>query len=616
MINTVNLPEFAILENNYDLEGQSVYFSHPVCEIRATTFDDLPTALAQLDRLQRQNYYLVGYIAYEAAYKLHAKLAPLQTRTDYKGNLIHFVAFNKRESVSNQDLASFLIQKGVYDPDASMPYIQDMWFNETFDQYHQNIMALHRYLQRGETYQTNYTASYRFYWSASYINIYMLLRAHQSSRYANFLPFSGQAVMSFSPELFFRKRKSMIEVKPMKGTMPRDAMEEKDRFNRSFLQSDEKNIAENLIIVDLLRNDLASFSNTASVTAQKLFDIETYPTVFQMTSTITSEVPLNTNFKTILEGLFPCGSITGAPKMRTMEITHELETSPRGVYTGAVGVIYPDNDMCFNVAIRTLSAENNHFKFGVGGGITTASVSKEEWVEMHLKAKFIKQMFHPDFKLIETFYYALGHGYDHLDKHLARLAYSAQCLFSIEINQNQIKARLTLYAEEVLAESTDNPFKIRLTLNHDGDINITHSPLKNQKNAPTETLLKVMLCENPIDTRSYLFQHKTTSELTRGCYDTRWHAYQKDHQMLDSIIFKNQNNIITEALYHNVIIECGGEMITSPVSEGLLPGIYRQKLLEKGKLTIKPITVPMLYQAQKVWLCNDVRGLQQATLIN
>jgi para-aminobenzoate synthetase/4-amino-4-deoxychorismate lyase len=421
------------------------------------------------------------------------------------------------------------------------------------------------------------------------------------------LPFGSTTTISISPELFFKKADSTISVRPMKGTIQRGNTPQEDKINRSFLSGDAKNRAENLIIVDLLRNDLAKFCHTSSVKVPTLFSIEEYQSLFQMTSSIEGTIDNATDFATIIKGLFPCGSITGAPKLRTMQLIEQIENYPRDIYTGAIGYILPNNDMQFNVAIRTLSSESTcpkQFKMGVGGGITVQSNATEEWQEIMTKLRFVRKFYQPDFNLIESFLIKDGMIIN-LEQHLTRLKSSAdRLIFNCDIDK--IRALIQEYSK--LNISINQRYKLRLELNHCGEIKFEHALI-----AENSEFLTVMLSPVKIDSRHGLFCHKSDSTITRGVYTQLDSDYKS--QGVDELIFINHNGIITEARYHNVIIEYRGEWLTSPINQGLLGGIYRANLLREKKISEQPITEQMLYEATAVYLCNDVRGMIHCNLV-
>ena len=271
------------------------------------------------------------------------------------------------------------------------PQLKDFTLGVDQDSYVKNLNQIKHYLTEGHTYQINYTSKYRFNYDDEPLAIYQLLRQKQKVAYSAFLQFDDYHLLSLSPELFFKKVGCQISSKPMKGTMPRSGDALTDKKNKAFLTRDEKTLAENIIIVDLIRNDLNKIAKTGTVKVPKLFQVESYETVHQLVSEVQCQLPSDIGFAEIVKGLFPCGSITGAPKKRSLQIIRELEKENRGIYTGAIGYIMPNNDMCFNVAIRTARLQNSQGELGVGGGIVHDSDALAEFDEMRLKAKFLME---------------------------------------------------------------------------------------------------------------------------------------------------------------------------------------------------------------------------------
>lgn len=595
--------KFAIFEDCLNQsQTTSYFFSDPRAEIIAHSQHEFDIALEQIERYRAQGFYIAGYISYHAASAIYSKLK-LATSTQ---PLVHFVAFAHAQKFAAQDLIQLRPELSQDNPLIKFNYLE---LASDYDEYQQRFEQVQQQLQLGNTYQLNLTAPLNISTQESInpFNLYYQLSRSHPVRYAAYLPFDPTTTISISPELFFKKTDSTISVRPMKGTIQRGNTPQEDKIKRNFLSSDAKNRAENLIIVDLLRNDLAKFCQTSSVKVPTLFAIEEYQSLFQMTSSIEGTIDNATDFATIIKGLFPCGSITGAPKLRTMQLIEQIENYPRDIYTGAIGYILPNNNMQFNVAIRTLSSESTcpkQFKMGVGGGITVQSNATEEWQEIMTKLRFVRKFYQPDFNLIESFLIKDGMIIN-LEQHLARLKSSAdKLIFNCDIDK--IRASIQEYIKSNI--STDQRYKLRLELNHCGEVKIEHTLI-----AENPEFLTVMLSPVEIDSRHDLFCHKSDSTITRGVYTQLDSDYKS--QGVDELIFINRNGIITEARYHNVIIEYRGEWLTSPINQGLLGGIYRANLLREKKISEQPITEQMLYEATAVYLCNDVRGMIHCNLI-
>ena len=352
-------------------------FEEPVDEVVCFEPNKLKTSLYALDALRRAGYYVAGCLSYEASYALHDLRGAWDT-TWFP--LLHFFAFKQPQTLSSVALDAYL-----GDTQASVDAVQ---LQMTDEAYAKAFYAIKHHMKQGDTYQVNLTSKYKFNLQGSSTGLYRMLRARQRVPYSALLNMPGYEVLSLSPELFFSKIKQNMYVKPMKGTMPRSTDVVRDREYQAFLKTDLKSRAENTMIVDLLRNDLSGISEPGSVHVSRLLDVESYETVHQMTSSIESEVSEDLAFSMVIQHLFPCGSITGVPKRRTMELIRQLECEPRHVYTGAIGYITPENNMCFNVPIRTLLCRGMQGELGVGGGIVYGSKCQDEFEELQLKARF------------------------------------------------------------------------------------------------------------------------------------------------------------------------------------------------------------------------------------
>ncbi|NCT57786.1 MAG: aminodeoxychorismate synthase component I [Legionella sp.] len=371
---------FILFENRRLLDAPyaGLLFYEPCDEVVCWHSAKLDESLARVDELRREGYYLAGCLSYEAGYVLHGLTALSKDTHDFP--LLHFFAFKLP-----QKLTAFAINQYLGDADVLIDSIQ---LNTSAAAYGQAFNQIKHHICRGDTYQVNLTAKYTFNFEGPPHGLYRQLRERQQVAYSALMHMPGYDVLSLSPELFFSKINTTMRAKPMKGTMPRAVDAVDDAANYEFLKTDPKSMAENTMIVDLLRNDIAAISKPGSVHVSRLLDVESYETVHQMTSCIQSEVERELSFATIMQHLFPCGSITGAPKRRTMEIIRDLESEPRHIYTGAIGYITPENNMCFNVPIRTLLCRGAQGELGVGGGIVHDSTEQAEFEEMKLKARF------------------------------------------------------------------------------------------------------------------------------------------------------------------------------------------------------------------------------------
>ena len=378
--------------------------------------------------------------------------------------------------------------------------------------------------------------------------------------------------------------------------MPRSSIPKLDLLYKNQLVENEKIISENMIIVDLLRNDLSILAKPSTLEVKKLFSLETYETLHQMTSHISCEVDKNLSFIKIFKQIFPCGSITGAPKKRTMQIIHELESEPRHIYTGCIGYITPENDMCFNVAIRTFYLKDNVGELGIGGGVTFDSNAMDEYNELQLKAKFFT-----DFKLIESIRYQ-ENTYYFLDEHLQRLKTSAHHLEFI-YPLEKIKEELNLIKNHM----GNKTYKVRLILSKSGDLNTQYETLAE---IPPNPMIMLYEQEYILSTEP-LLQHKTTWSATRDFYQEVKSRYPEYFDVL----FMNENHEITETSMANIIIVKDNMWYTPPMSSGILPGIMRQNILLKDKNCKEKVLYKKdLLQADKIYLINSVRGMIEVHL--
>lgn len=583
----------AIFENSTTHPDTKV-FSNTLKSIIAFNKDELIKSLNEIDMQRKHGYYLAGYISYDAIFYLHDKLNHLRP-TASSLPLIHFEVF---KTLDNH------IPENLTNQPSDILNINFLAISDDYNSYNNKFNQVIKNLELGNSYQINLTSDVKIETTDNNLfNLYHTLTRSHPVPYAAYLNYNPISIASISPELFFKKSGDKIMVKPMKGTYQRGLSQADDEINYNWLKNDEKNISENLIIVDLLRNDLAKIAETGSVNVIKLFDVETYNSVFQMTSTIEASITIETSFLEIIKALFPCGSITGAPKLKTIELIEEIEDYNRNVYTGAIGYIMPNNDMLFNVAIRTISKEDDNLSIAVGGGITTNSQAQEEYEEMKTKLNFVKKFYKPDFELIESLLFTKGN-YRNLTDHIERISSSSQKLF-FSCNYNKIYHCLKEYSSQL---ENNKDYKVRIALNYNGDFEISHTEIgKNPE------IINLGVLKQNIDSSHELFKHKTTSKYTRKLYDELHEKYKAEY--IDEILFINSKNHITESRYHNLIIVIDNQWLTPPINDGLLAGIHRKKLTEAGKLIEKHITLDMIESAQEVYLCNNVRGLLKCNFI-
>ena len=583
-------PPFILLDDQ--LAGTIRQYENPVEIITAHKPDDIKAALEKLQTYQAQGFYLAGYAAYELGYLLEPKLVGKFPK-NFSEPLLQFGVF-KSFTKDNPKLFN-------HPPIAPKLHLKPSWSEA---QYLKRYQRVKDYIAAGDIYQINLCFPMHGQYDGKALDLYAALRARQPVHYGGVISLGrGPDIISLSPELFFRKENSAMTMRPMKGTIKRLPNPNEDAALRDSMKYDIKSQAENLMIVDLLRNDLSRISETGSVKVPELYTLETYPTLHQMTSKITSELKPNTGFLDIFKALFPCGSVTGAPKIRAMEIINELEPHARGAYCGALGFIDPPKDhaagdSCFNVGIRTLILNDGKLRYNVGSGVVLDSDGADEYRECLLKADVVRGREKP--YLIETFRLTGGGHAVNFDLHINRLKRSARALkypFSIR----KIRACF-----KTLPPATVDR-RLRLTLLADGRVNLEHQPLVKIK-AP----LKLAVSKNI---------------LTQDVQETRYKLsarefYDSERQRLkalcgaDEVLLLNAKGEICEGSFTSIFFKTSdGKFLTPPLSCGLLPGVLRQKMIEDGDAAPATFTLADLNSAD-IFMGNSLRGLLAAKLIS
>jgi para-aminobenzoate synthetase / 4-amino-4-deoxychorismate lyase len=463
--------------------------------------------------------------------------------------------------------------------------------------YAQRIDAIQECIRAGDTYQVNFTDKLHFEFSGSPAGMFASLAENQPVPYSAFVHGDGWQVLSFSPELFFRVNGRRIVARPMKGTARRGLDLAEDETIAHTLHRDEKNRSENVMIVDLVRNDLGRICEYGSVKVDRLFAVEKYETLFQMVSEVSGSVRAEVGHREIFEALFPCGSVTGAPKHRTMEIIRELERGPRGVYTGAIGFFSPAREAVFNVPIRTVVLEGNRGTMGVGSGIVIDSNAEEEYRECLLKSEFLAASREP-FQLLESILW--DNGYPMLPAHLERMQASAE-YFGFDFDREAIVVALDDEAKQLLSGTRA---KVRVLLDRGGAIVVSHSLLDVQTGSGS-----VVVSPQRVLSGDRFLRHKTTR---RELFDRQYAEVRRRGH--DEVLFFNERGELTEGAISNVFLEKDGRWFTPPVSCGLLPGVHRRHLLESGRASEKVLHMQDLASADAVYICNAVRGCRRVTV--
>ncbi len=560
--------------------GVRACFTNPVEVVSAHTREEVRPALRRVERAAVQGLYAVGFVAYEAAPAFDRALAVKQDSTGLP--LLWFGIF---DGPSNAEAAGGEFRVSDWTPSTSRA------------EYEQSVETVREAIARGDTYQVNYTLRLRARFRGDDFAFYERLRAAQRTRFGAYVNAGRFRVLSASPELFFRRKGRRVETRPMKGTAARGRWREEDERAAARLVASEKERAENLMIVDLLRNDLGRVAETGAVKVEELFRVERYPTVLQMTSTVAATLREGVTLDELFAALFPCGSVTGAPKVSTTRFIAALEDSPRGVYCGAVGFVAPGGDAAFNVAIRTvvIDRETGEAVYGVGGGVTWDSTPGGEYAEALQKAKLLTEEA-PDFELLETMRLDDG-GYSLLEEHLARLESSAE-YFDIPVNVAGVREALALHAEG----HTGVPRRARLLVSTDGRARVESEPLAELPAGP----LRVALALAPVKKSDRFLCHKTTR---RGTYEARRAAAPGAFDVL----LWNEEGELTEFTNGNVVVELDGRRWTPPRACGLLAGTFRASILRAGEVAERVLSKEDLARATRVWFVNGVRGWVEVT---
>ena len=602
----------------------SYLFRDPVGRLVCNEGDDPADFFRLAQERLEQGFFLAGYIGYEFGYILEPSLAKSFTPRSVPDNtrshlpLVDLGVFNKPQTYDHLNgsfKGSGSWPTGIEPEPGATFTIDNLLLSQEREEYLEAIHRIKSYIEAGDTYQVNYTLKLLFDFAGSIPEFYCSLRRNQSVSYSGLIKNGETTILTFSPELFFRKSGNRINVRPMKGTMLRGRTNAEDREFADFLHHDIKNRSENVMIVDLLRNDLGRLSRMGGVNVQSLFDVETYETLHQMTSSIRGEMNSSISLEEMFKALFPCGSVTGAPKIRTMEIIRELEAADRGVYTGAIGYISPDGDAVFNVPIRTVVFQGDKGEMGIGSGIVWDSDPAGEWEECILKGRFLTKPV-PEFKLIETMLWHSDSGYWLLDMHLDRLAESAGYFFYPFVLE-KIKAELHALAEGFRKSASAKNQRVRLTLSKQGELGLTCSELPEGpfpeinpeailRLNDSNDLPRVIFSNRNTDSQSpYLF-HKTT--LRKLYDDERAQAVAKGFY---EVLFMNEKGEVTEGSYTNIFLQKNGKLITPPVSCGLLPGVFRNHLLQEYPELVEEASFARkdIEQADAVYVGNSVRGL-------
>lgn len=560
--------------NFVDASGNTRHwqFKSPIEVIVAESIKDVIPCLNKVQTATERGFFVAGFLSYEAAAAFHKDITVHQTQQ------IPLLWFGVFEQPTAEPLTN------------TQPFTISDWLpHVSKETYGQNVDRILKAIQKGETEQVNYTIPFHACFSGDARTYYNQLKEAQSAHYSAYINIGHTSILSASPELFFHLDKNIITTRPMKGTVARGKTYAEDTYLSQRLQTSRKNRHENKLIVELMKQELAAIAKQNTVKTTRLYDVEKYPTVWQMTSTITAELEDNKNLSDIFQSLFPCGSITGQPKRKTMNVITELENTPRDIYCGTIGFMTPQQEAIFNVPIRTVTVnhETGLATYNAGGAITKESTKEDEYEEVLAKKKILtKKVVH--FQLLESF--GLENGtYIVMAQHLKRLEASA-LYFNFNIDLTRIREALDTCARK----HPNGYWKVRLSVYKNGTFNLKPTPIEliNDK-------VPVAVADKPISDDLFLY-HKTTN---RTIYEA--HKIKSAH-IFDTLLW-NEHGYLTEFTIGNLVVQKNGKYYTPPVSAGLLPGTFRADLLNRGIIMEHPLKVEDLKNCTAIWLINSVR---------
>lgn len=586
-----------LLVDRKSRSGARLYKS-PGKVVRCKELSEADRYLQQIDFLRGSGAHLAGFFSYEFGWAFEPKLAsrPLSSSTL---PLAWFGAYEPPQELDARELDAWL--------DASMDNTRGTalhikGFDLSRSEYEAAFRATQTHLAQGDIYQINLTMRAEAMLEGDPINLFRKLLFQQPVDYAALMKIDGHLVLSISPELFLKREGQNLTCKPMKGTAARGRTVAEDRKITQWLANDAKSRAENTMILDLMRNDLSRIAKPGSVCVPSLCEVERYRSLFQMTSTTTGQLRDGVGLPRIIQRLFPCGSITGAPKLRAMEIISDLEATPRGVYTGSIGSIDPSGDFCFNIAIRTLVVDNDgRGTLGTGSGVVYDSGAAPEYDECLLKLQVFAEPVEP-FTLFETMRWTPEDGFFLLERHLRRLMESA-AYFDFPFDACNAENTLRTAAEQWPAK----PHRVRLDLDDQGRISLVPTALTHED----EEQWTVCITKEPVCAQNRFLFHKTSHrkfyDQTRKAYQSRWGCRE--------VLFCNEDGFVTEGSFTNLFVELDGKLLTPHLHHGLLPGTFRAGLLDYGYAEEADITPDMVQHASALYLGNSLRGLVPVRLL-
>ncbi len=587
---------FVLLDNSSADGGASVFFREPREVIVADRPDQVDGALARIEAALSAGRYVAGFFAYELGYVLEPKLSQLMPESR-RMPLLWFGVYDAPDVMTSKEVSDWLVTHTL-----SHTYqFTDVTLAWEREEYVARFARVQEMIRAGDIYQLNLTFKARFALSGSPLAFYRDMRQRQRVAYGGIVDTGAATVLSASPELFIEQHGRVIETRPMKGTAPRAGRADADAEQRRILATDAKQRAENLMIVDLMRNDLGRIAEIGSVSVTDLFTVETFRTLHQMTSGVRATLKDGVGLRPLLDAIFPPGSVTGAPKIRAMELIREIETEARGVYCGAIGFIAPDGESVFNVAIRTpVVFRDGSGEMGIGSGVVYDSEGGKEYDECLLKLKFLTDP-PKSFELIETLLYDGAKGYVLRERHMERLGASAR-YFKFPFDATVVAAAL----DEVVKRHAGERLRVRLLLAEDGRVSATTTPLPEQA---ADWVMRFVVSDTRLSASNPFLYHKTTR---RELYDSEWQQAHDQHGA-DEVIYLNESGELAEGSRTTIFIERDGKLLTPRLEAGLLPGTLRAELLASGRAIEARLTLEDLGNAEAIYLGNSVRGLVRAT---
>ena len=586
---------FVLLDNSSGSCSPSLLFTEPRDIVSAETPDEVGPAIERIEAAVANGLHAAGFFSYELGYVMEPKISGLMPKK--RGMpLLWFGLYEAPRQMTGPGVLEWL-NETTRSSSHEFSDVELAWTRKDYEARFNKALEL---IRAGDIYQINLTFKARFKLLGSPLTFYRDLRAKQPVAYGAVVDTGYATVLSASPELFIAREGRAIHTRPMKGTAARRGAIDADALQRRQLASDAKQRAENLMIVDLMRNDLGRIAEIGSVRVDDLFTVETFKTLHQMTSGVTATLRADMGLKELLAGIYPPGSITGAPKIRAMELIADLETEARGVYCGAIGHISPEARSQFNVAIRTpVIMRGGEGEMGIGSGIVYDSKGGSEYEECLLKMKFLTDPPKP-FELIETMLHEPEKGLWLEERHFERLRSSA-AYFAFQFDEQRIREAIA----GMLDQRRDQRLRVRLTIAEDGTPCVGVTELEA---GSTTAVMRYVVSPTRLNSANPFLYHKTTR---REVYDSEWRKYHEEVGA-DEVIYLNQDGALAEGSRTTIFVEKGGVLVTPPSEVGLLPGTLRAELLATGQAIEGRLCLEDMERAKSCYLGNSVRGLVRA----